>query len=405
MRLHSIRSGLALLLAITSYTQADNYQLDLSQGLEFSQKSFNASSDLRLSYKSVTLSHRTNIFQLDHPFNRYVYQNYDRSKITMVTEISSIAWQNDWGKIRAGRDFLKFGPTIYHGPLFSSYSPSLNHVSASIELPQHIKFDYILVRLDDRQSDQGVYKRWIYARRLQIDLGNRFSVGLKDVVLASGIQRGIDLNYLNPTAIYQLEQLHGSVESGSRGANNDNQLMGIDINYAHNEKNRFYVDFILDEFQIDLDDRKFLQDSFGFVLGHEYSSADKSRISTEFWLASPWLYTNGGEYTNVEYNGMSLGLLAPNSYGLTIDLERKPLHLSYSIYQTGDQTVTSKWNPVNNFIPLFQKQAIWEHQIDLSVHTARIPLLQSVRITYNLLNAHGFHFMATLKPIRGLYYN
>jgi hypothetical protein len=367
--------------------------------LELSNQSFGLPINARWASGNLSLRNRLRLQHIDHPNARYLIQAYDRSNITMLTEFSGLSYTNDLITAEVGRSYLKSSPATFNAPLFSSYAPSLDNVSVTISPRNLFTYDFKLIRLDDRQSDAGVYKRWIYYRRLAVHFGN-IHIALKDVVLASGIQRGVDLGYLNPGAVYQLEQLHGRVEAGTPGQNNDNQIMGFDVEYKPTKKFRAYGDFILDEIQVDAADRKRFQDVFGFCVGFE-KIGPSWKINLEYFLSSPWLYTNGGEFTNFEFYGRPIGLRAPHSHGFSLAYEmEKPDYIfstSTSIYQIGSQSVVSEWNSENNKISLFSGEQEWKSELDVTVHFPQKKYIDHLRITYELLDSDGWYLMVGFK--------
>jgi hypothetical protein len=349
-----------------------------------------------------TINHQFVLSDKAFPSERYWVNSYHRENISLISEFSTIAWTSDISKLNIGRNYISSGPRAYNSGLFSAFSPSLDHVAFELSLGRHLTYEYQLIRLDDRQSDIGAYKRWIYYRRLETHLGERIKFGLKDFVLATGVQRGVDLAYLNPAAIFQLEQLHGNTEAGTAGQNNDNQIMGFDVEYTTRAGSRIYFDFILDEFQIDAKDRKHVQDVFGLTLGTELKRG-KNTSFIEYWLASPWLYTNGGEYTNIETNGFSIGYLSPNAYGVTLGYSME--HSKYqptvlvNVYKQGDQSVNTVWDSVDNRIPIGLSDQNWQSAFDLRLGIKNNRYIKELRATYDLLNSEGFHLILTFQAL------
>ena len=358
----------------------------------FATNSFIIPIHFSTSLGSLTLEHQSDIIHLDYPTDKYLIHSYQRKQITALSEVSELRWVDENLMIAVGRNYVHSGPSIRNSSLFSAFTPSLNHISLDLNLFRSTTFEYQLIRLDDRQSDFGIYKRWLYYRRLQFSIGESWKVGLKDVVLATGVQRGVDLAYLNPGAVFQLEQLHGNVEQGTPGQNNDNQLLGLDIEYRMRKNSRIYFDFILDEFQIDVADRDHAQDVFGVTLGIEHTKPNQQTYF-EYWFGSPWLYTNGGAYTNVEVNNIPLGFLSPNAYGFSIgwiqDYEKVRTNMLINIHKQGEQTVNTVWNSVDNKIPLLLPDENWQPELDLRVGFKNMKLLKEIRVTYNLLNSKG----------------
>ena len=226
---------------------------------------------LSTSRDNITLEYQFDLVHQEFPDDQYLIHSYYRGNFTAISEISELRWSGTSHAVAIGRNYINSGPTIRNAGLFSAFAPSLNHLGLNSRIFNDWTFEYQLIRLDDRQADTGTYKRWIYYRRIQLSLGDSWKVGLKDAVLSTGLQRGVELSYLNPGALFQLEQLHGNVEEGTAGQNNDNQIMGFDVEYRFNNSTRLYTDFIVDEFQVDIADRDLAQDVFGVTLGFEYT--------------------------------------------------------------------------------------------------------------------------------------
>jgi hypothetical protein len=366
---------------------------------QVSQNSFLVPVNTNIRDGNFSLVQSILIMRLNHPVERTQIYSYSRSDVTLLTERSKLSYSNNSLKVGIGRDYIKSGPTYMNGPLFSSYTPSLDHISFNYVLPNGLEYEYFLIRLNDEQSDSGVYKRWLYFRRFGIAFG-KLNLGLKDIVLSSGMQRGVELNYLNPGAFFQLEQLHGHVESGDGGENNDNQLIGIDLSYKFSEGKSFYLDFILDEFQIDITDRASVQDVFGLTVGAQIILVDKM-IIIEYYLASPWLYTNGGLFTNVNYYGFSLGLRAPQSHGISLLAEKKTfigtLNCTMHMYQVEAQTVRTEWNSRDNRIPIYDFEDRWSTELHLKLSFSQTKYLDYIGMTYNLNESAGLHLLIGCK--------
>jgi hypothetical protein len=370
--------------------------LDLEMSPSISTHSIYIPVHLTTDRENISLEYQLDLVNLEYPVDKYLIHSYQRENITALSEISEIRWSGDNQSVAIGRNYIHSGPSIRNSGLFSAFSPSLNHVALDLNIFSDWRFEYQLIRLDDRQTEFGVYKRWLYYRRLQLPLGENWNVGLKDAVLATGLQRGVDLAYLNPTAVFQLEQLHGNVEQGTAGQNNDNQILGIDLEYKHSDETRLYLDAIIDEFQIDVADRDHVQDVFGLTLGIEITNPNQHAYF-EYWIGSPWLYTNGGDYTNVEVSNIPLGFISPNAYGISIgwirNYQKFQSNVLVNIHKQGNQTVNTVWNSVNNRMPLLLSHGNWQPELDLRLGLKNTRLLKEIRLTYNILNSEGLYLM------------
>jgi hypothetical protein len=381
---------LVRLILVTQIAFAATASFDLQPS--FATNSFIIPFHFSTSFGSLALEHQFDLMHIDFPTDKYLIHSYQRRNITALTEISELRWISTKHTVSIGRNYIQSGPAIRNSGLFSAFTPSLNHIALHSIIFGNWKLEYQLIRLDDRKTDLGAYKRWLYYRRLQFSIGEKWKVGLKDAVVSTGLQRAVDLSYLNPGAIFQLEQLHGNVEEGTAGQNNDNQLIGIDIEYRYNKSTRIYFDCIVDEFQIDIASRDHAQDVFGMTLGIEYTKPNRQTFF-EYWIGSPWLYTNGGTYANVEVNNLPLGLLSPNAYGISMgwiqDYPKYRTNMLINIHKQGKQTVNTIWNSVDNKIPLLLPDEKWQPELDLRLGFQKKKYLKEIRLTYNLLNSEG----------------
>ncbi len=367
---------------------------------EVSISTFNLPISLSLIHDEIAFNQRNSLIQLDFPSPRFLIHSYSRSGLTFISEISNIKYSTNGYSLQMGRDYVLSGPKRLNSTLFGEYSPSLDQFAFHFNRYASVEIEFRLIRLDNRKSELGTFNRWLYYQRFSFLLGQSITIGIKDAVLATGIQRGVDLNYVNPGVIFQLEQLHGHTGPQETAmTNNDNQLIGIDFEYSVDSTFRVYSDFLIDEFQIDVADRAHFQDVFGLVFGLE-KVFDSWKVQIEYYLASPWLYTNGGNFTNVEIQGYPLGLKAPQMHGLTFSCQREMSNKSFEIminsYQNGDQTILSELNSHDNKIEIFDFNKRCSAEIDMFMRFDDTKYLKYLRCSYNLLGEDGLFILVGL---------
>jgi len=368
---------------------------------EISQRSFWAPLRVSLSRENIGFRQQFVLFQINHPNSVYIIQEYNRSNISLVSEVSIFEYKTDIMKVEIGRDYIHSGPSIINSTLFSSWSPSFDHIGFKMSRFLGFDYEYQLLRLDNRENEYGSFHRWLYYRRLSYDTGRGVIVGLKDAVLATGIKRGVDFYYLTPAAIFELEQLHSHIgaKEGAR-TNNDNHIIGFDIEFNFKKWGSLYFDGIIDEFQIDAADRKDVQDVFGINLGVKKTLPHGSLVM-EYFLASPWLYTNGGQFANVEYYNYPIGLRTPQSHGLSLmhafEGEKWNSDLQLSLYQKGEQNLNTVWDADGNKIPLYDYSDEVEVEVDAKIDLKGYRYLDHVRVCYNLLDQDDLFFMVGFK--------
>jgi len=367
---------------------------------ELSQRSFHIPVQFSLEHESLKFNQRVTLFHLDHPVPMILLHSYHRGNITLVNEISYLQLNSDNYSVSLGRKYVSSGPTRINATLFSAYAPALDQFAFHYYGFQKLEYEYRLIRLDNRQHDLGSFNRWLYYRRVSLELGKDLVLGFKEAVVATGLHRGIDLKYMNPAALYQLEQLHDNVRDRVTGSNNDNQFLGIDLEYDLKENLKIYLDIIVDDFQVDIADREHVQDVFGSTIGIEKSSSE-GILGFEYYFASPWLYTNGGMFANLEIQSKSLGHRSPQSHGVSIVYNKRIQKLIYdlqvSVYQTGSQTVSTTWNSIDNYTHFYDFESQWKPEINLRFYFTENQYFDEIRLTYDFLESNGFYFLIRLK--------
>ena len=364
---------------------------------EISQRSFWAPLRISLSHQDIAIRQQLVLFNINHPRAAYIIQDYNRKNISLVSEVSILEYETDILKLEIGRDYIHSGPSIINSTLFSSWSPSFDHIGFKLSRFVGFDYEYQLLRLDSRENEYGSFNRWLYYRRLSYDTGHGVIVGLKDAVLATGIKRGVDFYYLTPGAIFELEQLHnhiGPVENAR--TNNDNHILGIDMEFIFPNWGSLYVDGIIDEFQIDEADRQDVQDVFGINIGLQ-KTLTHGRFVVEYFLSSPWLYTNGGQFTNVEYYNYSIGLRTPQSHGVSLihafEAKKWTSDVQISMYQKGQQDLSTVWDADGNKIPLYDFSHGYEFEFDLTLELLGFTYIDYFRVSHNRIDTKGTYFI------------
>ena len=193
--------------------------------------------------------------------------------------------------------------------------------------------------------------RWYYYKDISIEF-DKFILTISESILSTGENRSPEWYYLNPLGFFIAEQMHNEDNiDGNPENNNDNYFIGIAIEYFKNDNLTIKGSIMIDDFQIDSEDRPSYQDVFGLSIGLEYSK-NNTYISANYHYASPWLYTNNGLFTNYASHDLPIGLRLPNSYFIELELKHK---FEYSSIQAiiiagerGEQNLDTKWYSGNN---------------------------------------------------------
>jgi hypothetical protein len=384
-----------LIYIIVTLSQVFAEDVAFNTNFEFSQSTVFFGLQGTLEYKMLRIHSSYQLFSLAHPIDRFRHAPYQRHEGTLVSDENYFEVNSPHIKVNIGRKSIHVGPTVQSSVFWSSQSLPMDAMRFDLQFKK-LEYTYLIAQLDDRvftdeNNDNLVYRRWYYYKRLAFKFTERFSVGLVEIAVLTGNNRGIELNYVNPFSLFQLEQLHGNSRH-ELGWNNDNFMAGFDFEYRV-ESLRFYNEWVVDDYQIDAENQPRHQNVFGMVFGMEYIK-NKSEFCIEYGYASPWLYINNGMFTNVEFHGYSLGLRHPNSQSLTISGEYEfndkfDVGTQLFFQQRGTQTVQTKWNNVNNPIGAFEFSEKSIPEIELFLNFKQYRYLKSLNYFHNWLGQGG----------------
>ena len=362
-RVNRTFNNILLLLIINTVCYADiNSSYHLSLG--------NYSWAFRSRY-IVSINENINIFQnyifktSNHPLERQLPSRYKLGNKTFINEEGYIQFNKNEIEVNLGKKYSSIGPSNLSGLLISPLSPPLDQFSIIIKELGRLRFSKHIIRLDNRSIEWNgtneMVHRWLYINTIGIKSKNGdFKLNFVDAVISTGFNRNLEWYYLSPLPNLILERKHqeawveGSDSLSKIGqGDNDNHLLGINSVYRY-ENFKFYSELLIDEWQLSKTARPHMQTVFGFIAGLVYQ-IDNLDISLEYNLASPWLYLNRGIYSNLELQGLPIGLKRPNSQGFSFELKlnlTNQRHLEFELYsiEHGSQSLNTKWNAWDNYI-------------------------------------------------------
>ncbi len=321
---------------------------------------------------NLSIEHRSFLFNIHHPQNRYLWYSYQREELSFITEFSSLQYRSDPIILQLGRNYLDTGAGQLSGLFISPKSPALDHMKFSISDFHNISLSNLIIRLDNRQSEWDgeteIAQRWMYFRSIGYKWNKRLEINFFDAVVATGFNRGLEWYYLNPFSSLFMERKHQYIwrEGGDSTTvigigDNDNHFIGGDWKIKGNNGD-VYGEWLIDEWQLSSQYRDSMQTVFGVLLGIEYR-LKPLKLILEYFQGSPWLYLSRGLYNSPEYHGLPLGLRSPQSAGFALSLEYsinpvRSLTLETYIESHSRQSLTSKWEAWDNHIP---PEFIYDH--------------------------------------------
>ena len=356
-----------------SFIYCNHFDIGISSNKTFS---FPVNIDYSIN-SDMSIHHINRFYNINYPHYRYLHSSNIRDNITMISEVSYIQYNKDNYFIKFGRDYIDSDISSISGLFFSSYSPSINHgllsfvnnrISARMIVSSLSKDNIVCGNelndsiCDDLSAGNHYINRWFYYRHLSYEISDKLQIGVGDAIISSGENRGVEFYYLLPLASFQAEQLHNMsrqdfVETNENyGVDNDNGFMFFDIKYLMNKDKTIYASLLIDDFQIDKEDREHMQDVFGLLFGFSNKS-ENTNLRLEYSYASPWLYINSGLFTNYINYSYPIGLRSPHSQSIDLSLDYKfsfgSLSLLTHLEQRGIQTFSTIWDAWDNKIDYF----------------------------------------------------
>ena len=152
-------------------------------------------------------------------------------------------------QVMLGRDWLQLGAGREAQLLFSANSRPFDmyHVTLGSSL---LQFSFWGMQLDRQSvSENGrsyIANRFINGHRIQLNLHDRFYLGISEVALYGGENYRWDLGFVNPVSFYYLFNLNQEV-----GGTNANLFYQLDWDLYLRPDLNLYGEFLLDDFQVD----------------------------------------------------------------------------------------------------------------------------------------------------------
>ena len=196
--------------------------------------------------------------------------------------------------------------------------------------------------------EAGYRKKYSSSHYLIYRPHKTISIGLFESVIwqarDSISSRGYDVNYLNPLIFYHSIQFN----LGSP----DNSLLGLNFDWKFANKNMFYAQFVLDDFNVSrLHKFGFFQQKYGFQLGVkalDLCTIKNLDLQVEYNQVQPYVYAHKAPVQNYAHYGEPLAHpLGANFQETVAILHYKyddfyvDARLNYAFY--GKDTVGSNW--------------------------------------------------------------
>ncbi len=182
----------------------------------------------------------------------------DRSRFGFDTgefDQAYLGIKGDWYQVEYGRNRNIWGPLTENNLVLSANQPSYERLSVTLSFwKMKARYFYGFLEAYEEPGTQNVFQRYISGRMLEYSNGKNFLLGLGEITILSGIDRPLDLAFLNPIALHLETDQNNRSNATSADFNNAVWVSYLDW-YAFNQL-RISTTLLMDEFQLDDEDRE-----------------------------------------------------------------------------------------------------------------------------------------------------
>ncbi len=182
----------------------------------------------------------------------------DRSRFGLDTgefDQAYIGIEGDWYRVELGRNRQIWGPLATDNLVLSANQPAYERLAVDLSFGRwKARFFYGFLEALEADTVQGVNQRYISGRMLEYSNRRNFVVGLGEVSIMSGIDRPWDPAYLNPIALHL--EVDQNNRSNASTANDNNAVWFAHLDWYLFQQLRLSGTILMDEFQLDEEDRE-----------------------------------------------------------------------------------------------------------------------------------------------------
>ena len=232
-----------------------------SSNKNFSLLSFNQGSFKNFfAYSYLFLGRKGHSFKLNHEINEHIHKSsINQFKILF----SGIGYKNDWVILKISRGSESWGAGENINLALSESSFPYDYLTLGSNYGK-LRVKYIHGFLEKTSSRVN---RFLIGKGIEYTNEKSFIIGFSEIIIYSGLNRPLDIAYLNPVSS------HVEVELNNRlnitGDSNSNAVWQMHIDAIFKEKIRISMNILIDEFVFDPD----------LEIGKEHGRAFSLRLS------------------------------------------------------------------------------------------------------------------------------
>ncbi len=239
--------------------------------------------------------------------NHVLGSNYSRSNISGRISNAFIKMYNKSISFQFGRSPISWGSSSRSSIITSGYQINYDHILLQMDLSE-FSYEFLTGQLGSEKTTDGEkINRYIAGHKLIWHVSNDFVLGFGEMIIYTGVNRGLDLTYLNPFVPYFFSALEGDEQT--HPYDNANSMIFAYGKYGYEKNASIFIEFIVDEYQVD---NTGIENALGIKIGFQNEKIFfNKKISTnvQWTKIDPWTYIHHGQYTSWQNKGHSLGFL------------------------------------------------------------------------------------------------
>ena len=280
---------------------------------------------------------------------RELGESYKRAGITGKYENGYIQYSTQNITIQLGRKPVWWGQSWESSIIKSGHSPPYNHATLLLEF-KDFQLELLTGQLHSGRVDSiGRFKRFIGGKKFTyISKSSKYLLAVGDLILYTGVNRSVEWQYINPVIPFIFSDLENDA------GENDNNMIFIYGRGIINSTLSTYFELLVDDFQIDIENRDKIQDGLGFKMGFDGTRTVKNKkfgFEVEYTRISGYTYLAREWFTNWEERGIPIGYkYGPDCQSLFFLLEywyNSNLLFSFSneYLEKGELILSSQYDP------------------------------------------------------------
>ncbi len=193
--------------------------------------------------------------------------------------IAYFKWQLPWFTMKFGRDYLRWGPGYRGGLTISQNNPPFDMILLQTRF-NRFNFQYFHGFLNSKFEN-----KYLIGHRVELKAANWLYLSGTETVIYGN--RGVELQYLNPLMPYHVAEHHLG--------DNDNNMMSFDISAYPLKNQKYYAEFMLDDFSSSEGWFTYIGNKFAFLVGGYWVAPLGIKdldIRLEYTRVEPFVYTH-----------------------------------------------------------------------------------------------------------------